>query len=199
MKLLQINAGIFGQDSQSTQLADHFVSEWQARHPEGDVVTRDFAVESVPHLDGFRFGAFLAAPEQRTPEQDAVVAYSDQLIEEVRQADTLVIGLPMYNFSVPSTLKAWFDHIARAGVTFKYTETGPVGLLDSATKVRVVAARGGLYQGTPKDTQTDYVRLFLGFLGLTDVQFVYAEGLSMGGDSKEEALQNARGQIAAMI
>jgi len=96
----------------------------------------------------------------------------------------------MYNFGVPSVLKAYFDHVARAGVTFRYTEKGPIGLL-TGKKVYVLAARGGLYAGTPKDSQTGYVRDFLGFLGLTDIEFVYAEGLAMGEASKQAALGKA--------
>src|SRR6202012_792090 len=110
------------------------------------------AADSVPHLSGERFGAFIAKPEERTVDQHAVVAYSDNLIEELRQADVIVLGLPMYNFGVPSQLKAYFDHIARIGVTFKYTDKGPVGLL-IGKKAYVFAARGGIYSGTPMDTQ----------------------------------------------
>ena len=131
---------------------------------------RDVAAsEPVPHLTAERFGAFITSPEQRSAAQEAVVAYSDLLINELQQADVIVIGLPMYNFGVPSQLKAYFDHIARAGVTFKYTEQGPVGLLTG--KRAVVFRRGGVYAGTPLDTQTAYVRDFLRFVGITDVEF----------------------------
>ena len=123
------------------------------------------AAEPVPHLNAERFGAFITKPEERSAAQHAVVAYSDALIDELKQADVIVLGLPMYNFGVPSQLKAYFDHIARAGVTFKYTDKGPVGLL-TGKKVYVFAARGGLYAGTPLDTQTSYVRDFLRFLGI---------------------------------
>jgi FMN-dependent NADH-azoreductase len=126
-----------------------------------------------------------------------VVAYSDALIDEIKQADVVVIGLPMYNFGVPSQLKAYFDHIARAGVTFAYTETGPVGKL-TGKKVYVFAARGGQYSGTPADTQTGYVRDFLAFLGMTDVQFVYAEGLAISPQSKEAGLAKAAAHIARL-
>ncbi|MBL8451128.1 MAG: NAD(P)H-dependent oxidoreductase, partial [Zoogloea sp.] len=181
--LLKINASLFSTQGQSSQLAERFVAARLAATPDLKVVSRDLAAEPVPHLDAARFLSFLAKPEERSAEQQAVVAYSDALIEEVRQADEIVIGLPMYNFGVPSTLKAWFDHIARAGVTFRYTATGPEGLL-TGKKVTVFAARGGLYAGTPKDSQTTYVRDFLGFIGITDVEFVYAEGLNMGEESK---------------
>ncbi len=195
--LLKINASLFSTQGQSSQLAERFVAARQAATPDLKVVSRDLAAEPVPHLDAARFLSFLAKPEERSAEQQAVVAYSDALIEEVRQADEIVIGLPMYNFGIPSTLKAYFDHIARAGVTFRYTATGPEGLL-TGKKVTVFAARGGLYAGTPKDSQTTYVRDFLGFIGITDVEFVYAEGLNMGEESKSAALAAAHGKLAEL-
>lgn len=195
--LLKINASLFSTQGQSSQLAERFVAARLAATPGLKVISRDLGAEPVPHLDAARFLSFLAKPEERSAEQQAVVAYSDALIEELRQADEIVIGLPMYNFGVPSTLKAWFDHIARAGVTFRYTATGPEGLL-TGKKVTLFAARGGLYAGTPKDSQTTYVRDFLAFLGITDVEFVYAEGLNMGDDSKSAALAAAHGQLAEL-
>ena len=195
--LLKINASLFSTQGQSSQLAERFVAARLAANPELKVINRDLAAQPVPHLDAARFQSFLAKPEERSAEQQAVVAYSDALIEELRQADEIVIGLPMYNFGVPSTLKAWFDHIARAGVTFRYTATGPEGLL-SGKKVTVFATRGGLYAGTPKDSQTTYVRDFLGFIGITDVEFVYAEGLNMGDESKSTALAEAHKAVAEL-
>jgi FMN-dependent NADH-azoreductase len=155
------------------------------------------SAEPVPHLNGERFGAFIAKPEERTDAQHAVVAYSDALIDELKRADIVVLGLPMYNFGVPSQLKAYFDHIARAGVTFKYTATGPVGLL-TGKKVYVFATRGGLYAGSPLDTQTGYVRDFLGFLGMNDVQFIYAEGLAVSPESRQAGLAKAAAEIASL-
>lgn len=192
--LLQINTSLFSANGQSSQLADQFVAAWRLRNPGGRVLARDVTADPVPHLDGARFMAFLAAPAERTPEQQAVVDFSDALIAELQSADTVVLGLPLYNFGVPSQLKAYFDHIARAGVTFKYTENGPVGLL-SNKKVVVFATRGGRHAGTPRDSQTSFVRDFLQFLGISDVEFVYAEGLSMGEDSKTTALNDARAQF----
>jgi FMN-dependent NADH-azoreductase len=127
-----------------------------------------------------------------------VVAYSDALIAELQEADVIVIGLPMYNFGVPSQLKAYFDHVARAGITFSYSEKGPVGRL-TGKKVYVFAARGGLYSGTRLDTQTGYVRDFLAFLGMTDVQFVYAEGLAVSPKSKEAGLASAAAEIERLV
>ena len=195
--LLKINASLFSTQGQSSHLAERFVAARLAATPGLKVISRDLGAEPVPHLDAARFLSFLAKPEERSAEQQAVVAYSDALIEELRQADEIVIGLPMYNFGVPSTLKAWFDHIARAGVTFRYTATGPEGLL-TGKKVTIFAARGGLYAGTPKDSQTTYVRDFLAFIGITDVEFVYAEGLNMGDESKAAALTAAHGKLAEL-
>lgn len=192
--LLQIKASIFSGNGQSSQLADRFVANWRASNPEGKVVERDLATDPIPHLTAERFGAFLAKPEERDAQQQAVVDFSDALINELRGADMIALGLPMYNFGIPSTLKAYIDHIARAGVTFRYTENGPVGLM-TGKKAYVFAARGGQYVGTPMDTQTGYVRDFLRFIGIDDVEFVYAEGLNMGEDSKKAALASAQDAI----
>ena len=188
--ILHLNSSIFGEGGQSSRLAGEFVAQF----PQARVIARDLAKDPPPHLDAERFGAFLAKPEARTPAQAAVLAESDALIEELKAADTIVIGLPMYNFGLPTQLKAYFDHVARAGVTFRYTEKGAVGLL-GGRKAYVFAARGGLYQGTPRDTQTPYVRDFLAFLGITDVEFVYAEGLAIGEASKSAALSLARDRL----
>jgi FMN-dependent NADH-azoreductase len=194
MTLLQINASIFSHQGQSTRLADEFVAAWRASNPGAHVVVRNLAEDTVPHLDAERFGAFLAKPGERSFEQQAVVAYSDALIDELKRADVLVLGLPMYNFGVPSTLKAYIDHIARAGATFKYTDKGPVGLL-TGKKAYVFATRGGLYAGASLDTQTAYVRDMLRFLGIDDVEFVYAEGLAIGAERKAAALSEAQRAI----
>ena len=196
--LLQINASISNGNGQSSQLARQFVSAFQKGNPGTKVMVRDVAAaEPVPHLDGERFGAFITKAEERSAAQQAVVAYSDTLISELKQADVIVLGLPMYNFGVPSQLKAYFDHIARAGVTFKYTDKGPVGQL-IGKRAYVFAARGGVYAGTPLDTQTGYVRDFLRFIGISEVNFVYAEGLAMSPQSKEAGLAKATAEIARL-
>ena len=192
--LFQLNASLYSSGGQSTRLANEFVARWRKQNPGATVIVRDLARDLVPHLTAERFEAFLRKPEERNGEQRAVVAYSDALIEELRRADVIVLGLPMYNFGVPSTLKAYFDHIARAGVTFRYTEKGAVGMLTGKTAY-VFTTRGGRYAGTPQDTQTAYVRQFLGFLGITDVEFVYAEGLAISAASKEAALAQAKHAI----
>ena len=189
MTTLLLKTSLFGDAGQSSLLASDFAAQRGGR-----LVVRDLAQDPVPHLTAERFQAFLAKPESRTPEQQAVAGYSDALIAELQAADVIAIGLPMYNFGLPSTLKAYFDHIARAGITFRYTDKGPQGLLQGK-KVYVFAARGGLYAGTPLDTQTAYVRDFLRFLGLDDVEFVYAEGLAMGDARKAQALEAANTAI----
>jgi FMN-dependent NADH-azoreductase len=195
--LLQIKSSIYSDGGQSSRLADRFVAAWRESNPDGEVIVRDLALEPVPHLDAERFGAFIAKPSERTPEQVVTVAYSDALIDELKRADTIALGLPMYNFGLPSTLKAYFDHIARAGVTFRYTEKGPVGLL-VGKKALLFAARGGLYAGTARDTQTPNVRDFLAFLGITDVEFVYAEGLAINDESRQKSLARAYKAIEEM-
>ncbi len=170
------------------------MAAWREAHPDGIVLVRDLAKDPVPHIDAGRFGAFLAKPDARTTEQQRIVDYSDALIDELKRADVVVLGLPMYNFGVPSTLKAYFDHVARAGVTFRYTLDGPVGLL-KGKKVYVFAARGGAYVGTPRDTQTRYVRDFLAFLGMDDVEFVYAEGLAVSEANKQQGIAGAHAHI----
>ena len=192
--LLQIKSSIFSDGGQSSLLADRYVAAWRAANPDGRVIVRDLARQPVPHLDAARFGAFLAKPAERSAEQHDVIAYSDTLIDEVRNADVIVLGLPMYNFGVPSGLKAYFDHIARAGVTFSYTATGPKGLL-TGKRALVFAMRGGLHAGTASDTQTGFIRTFLGFLGIDDVEFVYAEGLAVSEEQRNSALAQAHATI----
>lgn len=196
--LLQIRSSLLLDNSQSNRLADRFVAAWQAANPEGRVVVRDLALQPVPHLDLARVGAFTTPAEQRTPEQRALVAESDALIDELQGADVIALGLPMYNFGVPSTLKAYFDHIARAGITFRYTAAGAEGLV-KGKQVYVFTARGGHYKDQPQDTQTPYVRTFLGFLGMTDVQFVHAEGLNLGEEPRRASLSAAEAEVDALL
>jgi len=188
--LLQLNTSLFSNQGQSSRLADEFVANWRAENPAGEAIVRDLAKDPIPHLTGERFQAFLTAPEKRTEAQHAEAGISDALVSELQRADAVVIGLPLYNFGVPSTLKAYFDHVARAGITFRYTSNGPEGLL-KGKKAYVFATRGGVYAGTPRDTQTAFVRDFLAFLGITDIEFVYAEGLAMGDAVRDPALEQA--------
>lgn len=194
--LLQLNSSLFGDHGQSSKLADHFVSEWRAQNPGATVLYRDLARTPVPHLTAERFQAFTAKPEERTPDQQEIVDGSDALIAELVRADAVVIAAPMYNFNIPSTLKAYFDHVARAGITFKYTDKGPVGLL-TGKRAFVFSTRGGVHAG-PGDNQTAYVRQFLAFIGITDVEFVLAEGMALGEQPRNAALAKARLVIARL-
>jgi len=196
--LLQIKSSIFSDGGQSSQLADRYVAAWRAANPGGKVVVRDLAQQPVPHLDAVRFGAFLSKADERSVEQQGVVDYSDALIDELRNADVIVLGVPMYNFGVPSSLKAYLDHIARAGVTFRYTASGPEGLLTGKRAI-VFATRGGLHAGKASDSQTGFLRTFLGFVGITDVQFVYAEGLAISDEHRTGALAQAHASIDDLL
>ena len=194
--ILQINSAARSQGANSTLLVNELTEKLQQSNPGARVVVRNLQAEPLPHLDDAVLGAFFTPADQRTAEQAAIAARSDALIAELQAADIVVIGAPMYNFGVSSQLKTYFDFIARAGVTFQYTANGPEGLV-KGKKVYVVSARGGKYLGTPGDSQTPYLKTFLGFLGMTDVNFIYAEGLNMGADAAQAALAAAREAIAA--
>lgn len=196
--LLYVKGSIFGDHGQSSQLADKLIANWKAKNPGGDVVVRDLSVDVPPYLDAERVTALFTAADQQSDEQKAVTAYSDNLINEIRSADAIVLGMPMYNFTIPAQLKSYLDHLCRAGVTFKYTETGPVGLLENKP-VYVVAARGGHYKGTEMDTQTPFIKTILGFIGLTDVTMIHAEGLNMGDEAKASALSAAGEELETLF
>jgi FMN-dependent NADH-azoreductase len=189
--ILQINSAARSQGAQSTLLADEVSAKLQQAHPGAKLVVRNLLSDNIPHLDDATLGAFFTPADQRTAEQNAIHAKSEALIAELQAADVVVIAAPMYNFGISSQLKAYFDWIARAGITFKYGASGPEGLV-------VVSARGGKYSGTPNDSQTPYLKAFLGFLGMTDVSFIFAEGLNMGPDAAGAALATARDSIAAL-
>ena len=199
MNILQINSSARswanGQGSQSTRLASELVEQLRASHPAARLTLRDLTANPHPALDEAALGALFTPAESRSAEQHARVALDHALIEEVKAADVIVIGVPMVNFGITSQLKNWIDAIAKAGVTFKYGATGPVGLV-TGKKVFAVLTRGGVYRDQPGDTQVPYLRMMLGFLGMTDVEFVYAEGLAMGPDAEAKALESARAEIA---
>lgn len=188
--LLHIKTSLFGDHGQSAQLAKSFVGKWLEENENGIVIERDLASDPVPHLDVYRVTALNSAVDERDAEQSAVVEFADTLLAEVKSADTIIIGLPMYNFNIPSQLKSWFDHLARAGVTFHYTEQGPVGLIEDKP-VYLVATRGGLYAEQGQDFQVDFVKQFLGFIGLKDTRLVLAEGLAMD-THRDQSLEQAR-------
>ncbi|MDD2662203.1 MAG: NAD(P)H-dependent oxidoreductase [Dechloromonas sp.] len=198
MNILQINASARSNGANSTRLADAIAQRLVARDPQAVLTVRDLAAEPHPVLDEPALGALFTPADQRTPEQAARVALDDALIAQVQGADVIVLGVPMYNFGVPVQLKTWIDAIARAGVTFRYTAEGPEGLLKGKT-VYVALARGGLYRDTPADSQVPYLKNVLAFLGMTDVRFVYAEGLALGADSANRAFAQAEAEIEAAL
>lgn len=198
MNILQINASARGTDSNSTQLANAVIKQLQAANPAADLHVLDLGQNPHPTLDGTALAALFTPGEQRSAEQQARVAIDDALIAQVQNADTLVLAVPMYNFGIPAQLKSWFDAIARAGVTFRYTENGPEGLL-KGKKVYVTLARGGIYRDTPNDSQVPYLKTILRFLGMTDIEWIYAEGLAMGAEVAEKAMRDAHDQIQALF
>lgn len=198
--VLHINSSVRQNGSLSRQLGAEFVAKWQEANPSGTVVTRDLAASPVPHLTEQMMGAYFTPAEQRNADQAHTIKTSDALVDELLAADTIVIGAPMYNFSVTSGLKAWIDHVARAGRTFKYGANGPEGLV-SGKKVYVFVASGGVYSEGPAaayDHVTTYLRSVLGFLGMTDVTFVVAEGVAMGEEAVAAAIAKSRTSIAAI-
>lgn len=198
MNILQINASARSEGAQSTRLANRVVERLHADHPQANLVVRDLAVTPHPVLDEPALQALFTPAEQRTPDQAARVALDDTVIAEIQAADVVVLGVPMYNFGVSAQLKNWLDAIARAKVTFRYTENGPEGLLTGKT-VYVALARGGKYRDTAADSQVPYLKTILGFLGMTDVRFIYAEGLAMGAEAAERAFAEAEADLAAAL
>lgn len=194
-RLLVVESSARQQGSISRQLTAEFLQRWQASHPAAQIVQRDLASTVLPHLDTDLLGGWMKSAAEQTPAEQAALARSNELTEELLAADVLVLAAPMYNFGIPSTLKAWLDHVLRAGVTFKYTETGPQGLL-SGKRAIVLTARGGVYAGGPLDHQEPYLRQALAFIGIHDVQFIHAEGLNMGDEFQQRGLAAARQAIA---
>ena len=194
MNILQINSSPRQDASQSTRLANRVVLRLRDTDPEATVTVRDLGRVPHPELDEAALGALFTPADQRTTEQAARVAQDDALIAEIQAADIVVLGVPMYNFGVSAQLKNWIDAISRAGVTFRYSEKGPEGLL-KGKKAFVALTRGGKYRNTPADTQVPYLKTVLTFLGITDIRFVYAEGLAMGADAAEQGIASAHEQI----
>lgn len=196
MNILQINASARRDGANSTRLANAVVDRLKAVDPDARVTLRDLAVTPHPMLDEAALGALFTPADQRTPEQAARAALDDALIAELQAHDTIVLGVPMYNFGIPAQLKNWIDAIARVGVTFRYTEAGPEGLL-TGKKIYLALARGGLYRDTDKDAQVPYLKTVLGFLGMTDLSFIYAEGLNMGPEAAAKGFAEAEADLEA--
>ena len=197
-KTLFVTSSLFGENSKSREIALEVVKVLREADHTSDVVQRD--VNSVAHLSGEELQALMTAPEARSERQAEVVRQADRLIAEVEAADTIVVAAPMYNFSISSPLKAWIDHIARAGRTFRYTASGPEGLL-KGKKVIVVASRGGSYAGAAKamDFQEPYLRAMFGFLGLTDVTFIHVESQNISPDAAKDGMALARRKVGEMF
>jgi len=196
-RVLIIESSARLQDSVSRQLPRDFISQWQAANPADQISVRDLALNPVPHLDSHLLGGWMKPEAQRSAEEVQALARSNELTDEVLAADVLVLAAPMYNFTIPSTLKAWLDHALRAGVTFKYTPTGPQGLL-TGKRAYVLTARGGIHAGAGSDHQEPYLRQVMAFIGIHDVTFIHAEGLNMGGDFHEKGLNQAKALLAAV-
>lgn len=196
-RILFVTSSLHGGDGASSELGAGLVDALQARHPGSTVTRLDLATLSLPHLDREEFAAWSVPAAERTPRQAELATRSDALVDQLLAHDTLVLAVPMYNLTIPSTLKAWIDRVVRAGRTFRYTGAGPEGLVQGL-EAYAVFARGGLYRGTPMDTQTDYVKAILGLIGVTDVTTVFAEGLAMGTENRNEGLDEARGVIASL-
>jgi FMN-dependent NADH-azoreductase len=200
-KILHINSSVRNNGSISRKVTDEFLSKWKAKRPDTVVIERDLAAQPLPHLTEETLGAFFTPADKRTPEQAKIAALSESLVQELFDADVIVIGAPMYNFSITSGLKAWVDHVARAGVTFKYGENGPVGLV-TGKKVYIFTTSGGVYSSGPAaamDHAGTYLRAVLGFIGLTDVTIVHSEGLAMGDVGVEKALAQTSQTINELL
>ena len=197
-KVLIIDSAATGDQSVSRKLTTEFAAQLKRRDPGASIVHRDVGRETIPHLTEATVGAIRGAPE--TPAGEATRALSDQLIAELQAADLIVIGAPMYNFGMPSTLKAWFDHVLRAGITFRYTSEGPEGLVTNKRAI-VIEARAGLYSAGPAaamDHQEPHIRTLLGFMGITDVNYVRAEKLAFGPEAASAAVAEALAQLGEL-
>ena len=196
-RVLIIESSARQQGSVSRQLTQAFISQWDRAHPEDEVVVRDVAEHVLPHLDASLLGAWTKPEAEHDVAEREALQRSNLLTDELLAADVLVLAAPMYNFTIPSTLKAWLDHVLRAGVTFKYTATGPQGLLEGKRAI-VLTSRGGVHAGGATDHQEPYLRQALAFIGIHDVTFVHAEGLNMGGEVAERGLSQAMAALASL-
>lgn len=186
--VLVLKSSILEDNSQTNQLSDYFVSKLAGKN----VVIRDLAANPLPHFDATAATALRGQPT--STEENALLALSDELVAEIKKADTLIINAPMYNFHIPTQLKSYFDFIARPRVTFQYSEKGPEGLL-KGKKAVVLVAFGGFHQNQPTDLVTSYMKAILGFVGITDVQFIYVEGIGFGPEAVEKAQAQAKAEI----
>ena len=198
--VLVLSSSALGEASVSNQLVRDAVARLRARDPALKVITRDLGQSPIPHLV-LDSALAVRGAEPGNPVQAAARALSDELVDELKAADTIVIGAPMYNFGIASTLKTWFDYVLRAGITFRYTEAGPVGLIEGKRAI-VIESRGGLYSegpAQPLDSQEPHLRNLLSLMGIKDVTFVRAEKLGFGPEARDQAIEAARRQLSNVI
>ena len=194
-QVLALKSSILGEYSSSSKLVDELVEKYKAQ--QADITLRDLSLQPVPVLDGEIANA-LRAPEQLNEKQQDALALSDQLISELENADVLILAAPMYNFNISTQLKNWIDLIARAGKTFTYTEQGPKGLITN-TRAIVITTRGGMHKDQLSDQQVPYLKTVLGFIGISEVEVVYAESLAMGPEIAQTSLDLASEQLATLV
>ncbi len=195
MRILQINASARTAGSNSTRIANRIVERLREENPAASVQVLDLATQPAPVIDNAALDALFTPAEQRTSQQAARAAQSMELVKALQDCDVLVLGVPMYNFGISSQLKNWIDNVAQNGLTFRYTENGSEGLLHGK-QAYIGFARGGIYRGTEADTQTPYLKKLLGFIGITKLQFIYAEGLNMGAEAAQTGFAQAEHDLA---
>ncbi len=201
-KILHIDSSPMGDKSVSKKLTANIISALKEKFPESTVISHDFGTTPLPHVSPEVLVAFFTPADQQSPAQAAAIKVSDELTEELLNADIIVIGAPMWNLNIPSALKAWIDHIVRAGKTFQYTAEGAKGLVSADKKVIIASSRGGMYTEGPAvgyDFQEPYLKTLFGFLGIHNVSVVRAEGVSMGEAALEKALSSVPVQIQAAL
>ncbi|MCO7232526.1 MULTISPECIES: FMN-dependent NADH-azoreductase [unclassified Cobetia] len=198
LNVLLVSASLFADKSNSRALASSFVSALEASGQPFQLTHHDLVERDLPHLDSAEMQAWMTPADERSAEQRKLAALSDEFLAELKAADLLVVAAPLYNLGLPTQMKAWFDRVLRAGESFRYTEKGPVGLLEGKQAL-VLAARGGIYAGTEMDSQTPHLKSMLGLMGITDQHFVYAEGLNMGDESRAASLAEAKAAIANQV
>ena len=199
MKLLHIDSSILGDNSASRQLSSEVVKAWQAAEPSAVVTYRDLASDALSHFSAATLVAAGTPAELRDAAQKHEAELAERTLEEFLAADAIVIGAPMYNFAIPSQLKAWIDRIAVAGQTFRYTEAGPEGLC-GGKKVVIVSTSGGMHVGQATGVgHEDYLKVLFGFIGITDIEFVRAHGLAYGDEVRNKAMSDAHAQISEQL
>lgn len=202
IKLLRVDSSILSEGSVSRELTDEIVARWLEAHPHTDVETLDVAVDAPNHFNADALGIKLGKQETPSDAQRHENEVSERLVSQFLAADVVVIGVPFYNFSIPSQLKAWIDRLAQAGRTFRYTENGPQGLAGDKSVILAVA-RGGVYSdseaGQAMEHQESYMKVILGFFGIRDIRVVRAEGVAMGDEARAAAIASARAAIPALV